>query len=77
MKYYLIEIADGDAKIKGKGIYEYDNRNDAIANFHAKMGVAMKSDLYTSELLLVVNSEGGTERVEKFTRSTSAQSVSD
>ena len=57
MKFYLIEIAGGDSKIKGKGIYEYNSKNEAIASFHSKMGVAMKSELYTKEQLMVVDSE--------------------
>lgn len=57
MKYFLIEIAEGDAKIKGKGIYEYNSKNEAIASFHSKMGVAMKSELYTKEQLMVIDSE--------------------
>ncbi len=57
MKYYVIEISEGDAKIKGKGIHEYNSRNEAIASFHSKMGVAMKSELYTKEQLMVVDSE--------------------
>lgn len=57
MKYYVIEISEGDAKIKGKGIHEYNSRNEAIASFHSKMGVAMKSELYTKEQLIVVDSE--------------------
>ena len=57
MKYYVIEISEGDAKIKGKGIHEYNSRNEAIASFHSKMGVAMKSELYTKEQLIVIDSE--------------------
>ena len=57
MKYYVMEISEGDAKIKGKGIHEYNSRNEAIASFHSKMGVAMKSELYTKEQLMVVDSE--------------------
>lgn len=57
MKYFLIEIAEGDTKIKGKGIHEYNSRNEAIASFHSKMGVAMKSELYTKEQLIVIDSE--------------------
>lgn len=68
MKYYLIEIAEGDAKIKGKAVYEYDDRNSAIASFHSKLGVAMKSELYTSEQILVLNSANGVEMSEKFER---------
>lgn len=60
MKYYVIEIATGDAKIQGKGIYEYENRKDAVASFHKKLGVAMSSELYTSDLVMVIDSFGGT-----------------
>lgn len=66
MKYYLIEIADGDEKIKGKAIYEFDTRDKAIANFHSKMGVAMKSDMYKSEQLIVINSANGVEVEEIY-----------
>lgn len=55
-KYYLIEIADGDAKIAGKSIYEYTDQTLAIANFHSKLGAAMKSDLFTHEQLMVIDS---------------------
>lgn len=68
MKFYLIEISEGDAKIAGKGIYEYTNYLDAIANFHSKLGVAMKSELYTSDLIMVVDSNGDVRASEKFTR---------
>lgn len=68
MKFYVIEIAEGDAKIKGKGIYEYATLNEAVANFHSKLGVAMKSDLYDSDLIMVVNSDGGIHKSEKFVR---------
>ena len=57
MKYYVIEISEGDSKIKGKGIHEYNSKNEAIASFHSKMGVAMKSELYTKEQLIVIDSE--------------------
>lgn len=68
MKFYLIELSNGDAKIEGKAIYEYDNLNDALANFHTKLGVAMKSELYESEQILVINSENGVHASDKFTR---------
>lgn len=56
--YYLIEISKGDPKINGKGIYEYETRNEAIAKFHSKLGTAMSSELYDEELLLVVDGSG-------------------
>lgn len=67
MKYYVIEIAEGDAKISGKGIYEYDNEKSAVASFHSKLGTAMKSDLYKSELIMVVDSDGKVIKREKYT----------
>ena len=66
MKYYLIEISEGDSSIKGKAIYEYATRNEAVANFHAKLSNAMKSDLYTSEQVMVINSANGVEMAERY-----------
>ncbi len=68
MKYYLIQISEGDAKIKGKAIYDYEDRTLAIADFHSKLGTAMKSELYTKSQLLVLNSAGGIEAQEIFER---------
>lgn len=66
MKYYLIEVVTGDDKVKGKGMYEYDTLKEAVANFHQKLGIAMKSDLYETNLLMVVNSEGGVHEIESY-----------
>ena len=66
MKFYLIEISEGDAKIAGKAIYECETRSEAIANFHTKLGSAMSSELYASEQVIVINSENGIEAEEKY-----------
>lgn len=66
MKFYVIEIAEGDSKIAGKGIYEYATLNEAVASFHKKLGTAMSSELYTSDLVMVINSEGGIHKSEKY-----------
>lgn len=64
MKYYVIEIATGDSKIAGKSVYEYnqDNSQDpkkkALASFHKKVGTSMDSDLYKTDLLLVIDEKG-------------------
>jgi len=58
MKFYIIEISEGDAKIKGKSIYEYETQREAVASFHKKLGTAMSSDLYTSELLMAISEKG-------------------
>lgn len=66
MKFYLIEIATGDAKITGKAVYEYETENEAVASFHSKMGSAMKSELFESELLIVIDENGKVLKREKY-----------
>lgn len=68
MPYYVIEITTGDSKIAGKSIYEYNDRNSAIASFHKKLGTAMSSDLYTSDLVMVISSDGDVIKSEIYTK---------
>lgn len=68
MKFYVIEIADGDAKIKGKSIYEYENKTDALAMFHKKLGTAMSSELYTTEQIICVDENNNIHAIDKFVR---------
>lgn len=68
MKYYVIEIADGDAKIKGVSIGTHDDIDKAVASFHSKMGTAMKSELYTREQLLVIDSFNNPLKSEVYER---------
>lgn len=64
--FFVIEIATGDAKIAGKGIYAYETEKDAVASFHAKLGTAMKSALYTSDLVMVIDADGKVIKREKY-----------
>lgn len=64
--FYLIEIAMGDAQIKGTAVYPYDNEKAAIAAFHTKLGQAMKSPLFESELVMVIDEHGTVLKHEKF-----------
>jgi len=73
MLYYVIEIAEGDSKIAGKGIYTYATQREALASYHSKLGVAMKSDLYTADLVMVIDANGGVEAVYKYTREEAAE----
>lgn len=66
MKYYVVEISTGDAKIAGKAIYEYETQKEAVAAFHKKLGVAMSSDLYVTDLVMVINGAGGVEKSELY-----------
>ena len=67
MKYFVTEFTKTVEKIE-KAIYEYDDMNLAVANFHSKMGSAMKNENYLAETLLVVNEIGEVLRSEYFAR---------
>lgn len=66
MRYYLVEISTGDEKIEGKAVYEYATQEEAVANFHTKLGNAMKSELFESELLIVMDDMGSVWKSEKY-----------
>lgn len=68
-KFYLIEITRYvDNTPEAKGVYTYESENDAIANFHSKMGGAMKNTNYAFELCHVINEYGVVVRSETFER---------
>lgn len=71
MKYYVIEIATGDANIAGKAVNEYATRREAVASYHQRLANAMRSDLYESELLIVTDSYGS--NIEKAVYSKGAE----
>lgn len=66
--FYVIEISTGDSKVAGKSIYSYETEQMAVATFHQKMGTAIKSDLYDSELLMVIDENGNIIKRERFVR---------
>ena len=58
MKYYLLEVAEGDEKIAGKAVYEYATEIAVIAAFHKRYGQALDSPLYTSVLVMAIAEDG-------------------
>ena len=66
--YYVIEIVKGDAKVAGKGVYEYPTLEEAVGAWHAKLGTAMKSDLYESDMCMAIGAEGEVYRSEYYTK---------
>ena len=67
--YYLIEITSYmDKETVDKGIYSYTDRTLAIANFHSKMGGAMKNANFKSEMLMVVDYRGGLQTYDYWER---------
>ena len=66
---YLIEVTNyNDGTPVAKGMYEYKTENEAIANFHSKMGGAIKNEKYASELLMVVTYAGAVVKNEYWVR---------
>lgn len=68
MKYYVLEISEGDAKIAGKGVYEFEDVDKAEAFYHQKIATAMNSELYSKHICIVVNDEGKTKFSHVFNR---------
>lgn len=66
--YYVLEVSTGESAIAGRAVYGYNTLDEAVATFHSKMGVAMKSLMYATELLMVIDDNGAVYRTEKFTR---------
>lgn len=71
MKYYVVEISQGDSSIAGKGIYEYDTKDEAEAAYCQKYGTALGSDLYTSEQIMYFDSHNTIYESEMFQRGNS------
>lgn len=56
-----------------KGIYSYTDRTLAIANFHSKMGGAMKNENYKSEMLMIIDERGGLQTYDYWYREIESQ----
>ena len=67
--FYLVEITTYlNGTPDAKGIYSYDTETDAVANFHSKMGGAMKNNNYASELVQVISGSGQVIKTEYWVR---------
>lgn len=64
--FYVVEVSTGDAQIAGKAVYQYNTLDEAVGTFHSKLGSAMKSALYETELVLVIEDNGSVNRSEKY-----------
>ena len=69
MKYYLIEITTKENKVE-KAIYEYSSNTEAVANFHSKLGGAMKNADYLAEMLQVIDERGGVVIYDYYAKQT-------
>lgn len=66
--YYVLEVSTGDSKIAGKSVYQYGTITEAVATFHSKLGAAMKSELFETELIMVIEDNGSVVCSEKYTK---------
>lgn len=70
MRYYLITIQyNAEAKAENRTVPKaFDSMEEAIAEFHAQMGRDMKNTTLGWALSLIVDSNGGIVRNEKWER---------
>ena len=69
MKYYLIEVTTyTDGRADSKSLTTYDDELEAVGKFHQKLGGAMTTETYATELLQVVAGNGVVVATEFFER---------
>lgn len=74
--FYLIEITSYmDKDTVDKAIYSYADRTLAIANFHSKMGGAMKNENFKTEMLMVIDGRGGLQTYDYWEREIEPEEV--
>lgn len=69
--FRVIEVTTyNDGTNTSQGMYPYEDDNLAIANFHSKMGSAMKNAKCQTEMLMVITEEGKIwkDKTEYFNR---------
>lgn len=65
-KFYVTEFVEGDPKVAGISCATFTNTNmdkakaAAVASWHKRLGIAGASDLYDSDLCMVIDSADGT-----------------
>lgn len=64
--YFLIEITTTNTT--AKAIYSYETKNEALANFHSKLGSQMKNASCNAELVMVIDDNGAVHASEKYDR---------
>lgn len=68
-KFYLLEVTTyTDGRADSKSLTTYDNELEAVGKFHQKLGGAMTTETYATELLQVVAGNGVVVATEFFER---------
>lgn len=64
-----------DETPKAKGVYEYEDETLAIANFHTKLGGAMKNENYAREMVIVTDDKSNVIQNDVFVRPSKVEEV--
>lgn len=64
--FHLIEITTTNTA--AKAIYSYNTKNEALANFHSKLGSWMKNASCNAELVMVIDDDGAVYACEKYNK---------
>lgn len=70
MRFYVFSVQHNMvAGSENRGVPKaYNTLDEAVAEFHREMAADMKNDTLDWALVMVINSEGGIHRNEKWTR---------
>lgn len=69
MKYYLLEVTTyTDGRADSKSLTTYEDELEALGKFHQKLGGAMVTETYATELVQVVAGNGVVVATEFFER---------
>ena len=67
--FYVIEITTyNNGTADAYGVYAKSTLDSAIATFHQKMAGAINNSTYASELCMVIDGHGITQRTEYYER---------
>ena len=68
MKFYVIKIQELKDDKSAKAIYEYDDINQALMVLHQNMASSIASDNVKNVVVLIMNSGGAVQRIERWER---------
>jgi hypothetical protein len=69
MKFYLLEVTTyTDGRADSKSLTTYEDELEAVGKFHQKLGGAMTTETYATELVQVVAGNGVVVATEFFER---------
>ena len=72
MKYFLVElVTKADTGVIEKAVYEYNDRDSAVASFHKKFGANMDAAIYSANMDMVIDEKGSVIIYDYFAKAVS------